>query len=320
MQENAFHAQNAAVRVDRHPRRVLLAALLIGRNEVLAAVLGPLDRLAKLDRRPRHQDLFGKEQHDLGAEATAHVGCDHLDLELRQAEHVGQAVLDRQRRLGRVPDDQRLLQRIVDGHHAAGLDRAAARAFDEKVLLEHVRSLVESAFRVAYDLDQVRRDVARHVVVDQRLAGLVGNPKVDDGWQGLPIHLDQPDGIFGDVPIGGHDHGHGFADVAHLVGGQRPLGAAVGQARVRNHQRGGLVEVAQVGGGVDGAHARVGPRRRRVDARDPGVAIRAAQDRRVEHAGRVDIVDVRPQPAQQPRILVSTNRRHRSAGMPAARP
>ena len=89
MDESAFQAENAAFGVDGHSRGVQLAPLLVGRNEVLAAILGPLDRLPKLDRGPRHQDFFGKKQHDLGTEAAAHVWRDDLDLEFGQAKHVG---------------------------------------------------------------------------------------------------------------------------------------------------------------------------------------------------------------------------------------
>ena len=124
--EGAVHSQDVRLRVDGDSRGMELAALLVGRNEVLAPIFGPFGGLLQLDRRPRHEHLFGEEQHDLGAETATHVRRDDLDLEFRQAEHVGQAVLDRERRLSRIPNGERLLQRVEDGHHAAGLDRAAA--------------------------------------------------------------------------------------------------------------------------------------------------------------------------------------------------
>ena len=120
-----------AVGVHGHSGGVQLAAFLVGRNEVLAAVLGPLDRLAQLHRRPGHEHFFGKEHHDLGAKAAAHVWGDDFNLELGQTEHVGQAVLDGQRRLRRIPYRQRRLQRVEHGDHAAGLNRTATRPLDE---------------------------------------------------------------------------------------------------------------------------------------------------------------------------------------------
>ena len=233
MYESAFHAQDAAAGVDGHARGVQLSALLVGRDEVLAAILGPLHRLAQLHGRPRHQHFLGEEQHDLGAEATTHVRGDDFDLELRQAEHVGQTVLDGQWRLRRIPHGQRLLQRVEHGHHAARLDGAAARALDEQVLLEHVRRLMESAFGIADDLLQTGGDVARHVVVHQRLAWLERDAKVDHRRERFPLDVDQADGVLGHVAIFGDDHGDRLADVAHLALRQGALSAAVRQTRVR---------------------------------------------------------------------------------------
>ena len=289
--EGAVHSQDVRLRVDGDPRGMELAALLVGRNEVLAPIFGPFDGLSQLDRRPRHEHLFGEEQHDLGAEAAAHVRRDDLDLEFRQAEHVGQAVLDRERRLSGIPNGERLLQRVEDSHHAASLDGAAARAFDRQVLLEHVRGGAECGIRIADDLLQARRDVVGHVVMDPWLARFGRHTKVNNRRQRLPVDFDQISRIFSDVAILGDDHRDRLADVADLVHCQWALRPAMRQVGMRHDERRGLVELAQIGGRIHRPHAGLRPRPGNVDPDNPSVAVRAAQDRRVEHTRRIDVVD-----------------------------
>ena len=77
-----------------HPALVVVAdgdllallALVRGGDEVLAAVLGPVHRLAQRDGGHRHQQLLGPRVHDLHAEPAAHVGGDDLDLLQRQLQ------------------------------------------------------------------------------------------------------------------------------------------------------------------------------------------------------------------------------------------
>ncbi len=99
-------------------------------DEVLEAVLGPLDGPAEPHRRVRDQDLLGIEEHDLRAEAAPGVGRDDLHLELRQPEDPREAVLDRERRLRRAPHPELAGPRVVLGHDAARLDRAPAAPLD----------------------------------------------------------------------------------------------------------------------------------------------------------------------------------------------
>ena len=112
----------------------------------------------------------------------------------------------------------------------------------------------------------------------------------------------------------------GLADVAHLALRQGALGAAVRQARVRYDERRRLVEVAQVGGGIDRPHARMRQRHARIDASDPRMAVRTAQDRRVQHARWIDVVHEAAQAAQQAWVFVPTDWRHPSVRRPGGPP
>ena len=93
---------------------------------------------------------------------------------------------------------------------------------------------------------------------------------------------------------------------------------------MRHHQRCGLVELAEVGGGHDGVHA--GHRARAGDV-DPKPAWPYGLRRDgVEHTGRIDVVDEGAEPAQQARVFVAANpradhpRRHGALGASPAAP
>ena len=75
-QKRHVEAEQAPVVVEADPDVVELTALVRAGDEVLAAVLDPLDLPAERDRRPRHEDLLGPGVHDLDAEPAAHVGRD----------------------------------------------------------------------------------------------------------------------------------------------------------------------------------------------------------------------------------------------------
>ena len=99
--------EDPAVGVQRElDRRALPAALRRG-EEVLAPVLGPLDRAAELERGERDQRRLDR-QRALGAEAAADVGDDHADRGLVQAEHLRELRPRPVRALRRGPDRQPL--------------------------------------------------------------------------------------------------------------------------------------------------------------------------------------------------------------------
>ena len=79
MQEARLEREDPAVvaRADAHV--VDLLALVRGADEVLAPVLGPLDRHPEPAGGERDEDLLGIELDDLDAEAAADVGRDDVD-------------------------------------------------------------------------------------------------------------------------------------------------------------------------------------------------------------------------------------------------
>ena len=103
-----------------------------------------------------------------------------------------------------------------------------------------------------------------------------------------------------------------LADVTDFVLGERHLGALVednaGDRRRRDQERAGSPVFAEVGGGIDRDDAHARPRRRNVDRTDARVRDIAAQEGRVQHAGKFDIVDEQRLAAQQPCVLVASDR------------
>ena len=111
--------------------------------------------------------------------------------------------------------------------------------------------------------------------------------------------VDQLDRVACRVVVLGDDERDLLTVEAHLVGGEHRLGVV----RQRRHPR--QPERVEDGAGDDGLDLRVGLGGRRVDRDDPGVGVRAAQDRAVQHAGQVDVVDVVAPAAQEPDVLLA---------------
>ena len=97
VEEAVPDAEDAAVPGRRHLDPVHHQPLVVGADEVLAAVLDPLDRAPQQAGGEGDQHLFGVDQEDLHAEAAAHVRRDHGDRGLRHAELVGDDTARRDR-------------------------------------------------------------------------------------------------------------------------------------------------------------------------------------------------------------------------------
>src|ERR1700683_5416505 len=108
--------------------------------------------------------------------------------------------------------------------------------------------------------------------------------------------------------------------MAHFVLGERNLRALIEDnvldRRRWDQQRPRRPGIAQVFGSIDGNDAVARSRFRYVDGIDAGMRDVAAQECRVEHSRKLDIVDKQRAAAQEPRILVAgdrsaeTSRRH----------
>ena len=130
----------------------------------------------------------------------------------------GQAVADRDRRLGRVPDRQLLGARVPLGHHAAVLDRRrgaavvaeAARDDDVGRARAPPRSRPSAAPRARPGSSRGRSWISG-------APGASAASRSTTASSGSTSTHDVAQRVLGDVAALGHDHRDRLADVAHLV-------------------------------------------------------------------------------------------------------
>ena len=80
------HGENRAVAPARDLHLAIDLARVVGRDQMLAAILDPFHRPADEPRRERDQKILGIELA-LDAEAAADVDLDHVDVALGDPEH-----------------------------------------------------------------------------------------------------------------------------------------------------------------------------------------------------------------------------------------
>ncbi len=115
------------------------------------------------------------------------------------------------------------------------------------------------------------------------------------------------DRVLGDVAVVGDHEGDELPDVSHLVRGERELCARVGERRVGDEERCGLVERPEIGRRQDEVDAGQLARPRGVDGRDPRVGVGTSQTGRPQDARGIDVVDEASEAPQQARVLVAGN-------------
>ena len=281
---------------------VPLLARVSRRGHVLAPGLDPLHGRAQAHRQQGDQDLLGVDLL-LHAEAAAHVGSDHADPVLGEPEHVSQDVADSMRPLRGGPHREPPGTEIVVGSHAASLQRHPGVPLNVVPLSRHHLGGSEDRIGVADPHGEVRRDVSRDLVVEQRGAG--GDGRLSVGHRIVRLVLDGQRGraVLGHIAARGDDGGHRLADEAHLADRQRGL-AARAQRRVGD-DRGNVAKAAgrrEVGRRED-AHDAVEIRRRRGVDVEARVRVHAARDGHVTDTREAQVVEERRLPAQEARVL-----------------
>ena len=273
-----------------------------GRHEVRGAILHPLHGPLRHDRPDDGQHVTRVDRH-LVAETAADVRRDHLDLVLGQPGDEGVDGAVGVRRLARDVRGQLPGDRVHVGHRAARLHRRRMRARVDHV--ERHRHLggrecgVRRRLVAGLPVEDVVVGLALEVVADHRCVGVQRLAGVDDRWQRLVLDVDQLERVARRVAVLGDDEGHLLALVAHLVGGQHRLHVG----RQRRHP--GQLQAVEHRAGDHCLDLRVGLCRRRVDRHDAGVGVRAGEDRPVQHAGQLHVVEVVAAAAQEPGVLLA---------------
>ena len=191
------------------------------------------------------------------------------------------------------------------GEPAPALHRVRAAAMLEQGFGEHVRRARERPVDLAVSHVELGDQVVGRVAMGRRRAVGQGCPAVRDRRQDVVVDLDQRRRVLGDIAVVGDDDGDRLADMGHLVVGERgPVAVLlVARARQADDQPRGGQRRHQIGQRVDRVDARMRARRRRLDAVDGGVGVRAAEKRGLERPRQPNVVDEAAAPAQQRRIL-----------------
>ena len=200
------------------------------------------------------------------------------------------------------PEGERLAERIVAADNGERLERHRGVAREAQPRAEHLVRLGERGVDIAVAEQPVAGEVARHLVVQLRCVRLERALRIDDRRQRLVLDLDQVDRILGDVAVARHDRRHRLTDEAGLVGRH----AVVAHRRGRDDGE-GRRPLGDLPPSQTADHAVEGERLAEIDACDPGVGVRAAEDRRMMDVRNLEVVDERAAAGQQPRILMPRN-------------
>ena len=163
-----------------------LVALGGGRQEVLAPVFDPLDRALEPHGDDRQQHIIRLRGHDLGTKTAADEGGDDPHLVLEQAQAGGDAVAQRDGRLGGGPDGHVVRAFVPIDDDAAVFHRAAGAAVDQDLALDDHIGLVGRLGIIAAFLVDIRSQVAGQVIVDQGSARFERFFQVDHAPAGVP--------------------------------------------------------------------------------------------------------------------------------------
>ena len=119
VKELVVDAEDAAFRIDGCTDAMELLAGVVGRDQVLAAILNPFHRPAEADRCSADQNIFGiKLAAD--AKATADMTLVELHPRGRQSEHAGNLIAIPMGDLGRAVELENLTRAVVAAYGAAG--------------------------------------------------------------------------------------------------------------------------------------------------------------------------------------------------------
>lgn len=156
--------------------------------------------------------------------------------------------------------------------------------------------------------------VAARAGPDRGPAGITRLIHRGDGRQLLVVDHDETGGVLGDVTRLGHDQRNRIADQPHAVDGER-IEDRVVEALERHQPHERIGERGDVGAGEHCDDAGKATGLGDVDAANGGVGGGAADERRVQHVGHGDVVDVAPVPGEQPGVFDPRDLRpHEPAG------
>jgi hypothetical protein len=281
-------------------------ARVVGRHQVLAAILDPFHRPADVAGRERNQEILGIE---LAAhpEAAADVGLDHVDRALRQPEHGRQHLAVEEQNLGGAENREPAVGCIPFGDQAAGLQRQPGKAVTTEALAAAVVRLGEGRIGVAERHAIAHRAVAAALLEQQRPVARRRVP-VRHRRQRLDVHANRFERVFGQSLGLGHHYRQRLTDIAHFFVGDHRLKIGLELRQVRKPQRDHRDGLADLGGSDHRVHAFDRARGGRIEVADAAMRHAAAQDHRVQHALALEIIDEFARTGEKAQVFRSIDR------------
>ena len=304
------HRQELAIGIHRHLGVAdMVAAMGIG-QERLGALAGPLDAAVDLLGSPGQGHILGV-QVDFRAEAATHVGRNHANLVLGQAQHKGghQQSLDMRVLIGHI-QGVLLGGPAVTANRSARLHGVGHQAVIDQVKLGDMgrRGKGSIHLRLVTERPLVAMVVWRDLVQRHRFGSIT---YIDHRAQRFVIHLHGLGGVFGLLQGLGNHHRHLVAHVA---------GTAQGQHRVRRLLHGGTVGVVDQPAAGQAAHLALevlanenfhhaghGVGAGQVNALDQRMRVRAAHKHRIGLGGKRDVVGVLTGPGEEAVVFLTAH-------------
>ena len=245
--------------------------------------------LEQVAKAPREFELQARNPAN-----SAHIGGDHTDLILVEAEEGHEEATDIMGLLRRIPHRQPVLDGVIIREHRTTFDRMRAAAMSLELQRRAMRCIDKCGRDIAVGLAELLDDIRVLPRVDARRAGLRRLQAVRHGGKRLVIDVDQGRGVFRKIARIRNDDRDRFSDEDHFIFGKR-IGRDVRRERIetqlkrqtilRQQRSDVLVSEYRV-------HTRCCARRRRVDRLDLRMSEGAANESRFERAREMDVVDV----------------------------
>ncbi len=300
MEELIFDRENATLAIDGRANAMALLARMIGRNEMLAPILDPLDRSFEPQRAQANEHVFGIELAP-NAEPAADMAFVEMHRRRRAAEHPGDLVAVPVRHLGSAMQLQYVARGIVACNGAAGFHRHSGMAADRQLELNHRMRGLECALDIAIALAHHSRLGRAARKYFRRLLF-----SAEDGEKLLDLHFDKVGSVFRHVLILGKDKRQRLADIAHAI--LRKHGLAIGlqslDGREANIDRRNIRHIV---GGPDRVHAGQCAGLGGIDRKDTAVRAGRADDAHMQLLRETHVRRKAAAPRHQRRILEARN-------------
>ena len=190
-------------------------------DQMLAAILGPAERLLARERQPGDGE-FLRLQLAFVAEAAADIGRRHPDGRLRDLQELAKAGADQMRDLGGGVHDELPGAVIPPGQQTLALHRVHHLAGAGELQVDAHRGVFRHRSDAAVELG-LQEQIVAPVFVQQRSTRVASGGNRGDRGELLVLHLDGLGEVLGLGPGLGHAHGDDLADMAHAVARDRRI-------------------------------------------------------------------------------------------------